>query len=806
MGTVTVSTTPVELDDGSHSRVWIGNTGQVRATVTIGTRTEVFDPGFSRDLLTGGVEVTAVTALGTTTLAVDTTGASPSPGQINEAELAEALLGIGLGEAALLDVGTTSGTVAAGNDARITGAAQTAENLADLDDAGEARTNLGLSAAATAAIGTGAGTVAAGDDARIVDAAPLASPTFTGNVVVPAADAATEAAQYGQLAKHPDGTTVAATVPRPSFLDVRDYGATGDGTTDDTAALQAAITAACNAQTTLLFPTPPGGFYKITAALSVPKSNNWSFVAAGVVELRQFTDDTAILSFAKQSTYRFHIEGLGFRWTNDQPVTNTQAIGIAFGHAADGGESGSGYYNWSARRLRFYNGHKGISQIDVTQNAALWGVELDKVWGFGPMTGPVFCADVLASANGQPNIALRDFYIRMDDCVGPGIIVRSASGVTIENIEFNVSTDDCPTLMEIDTVDGLVVQSWRSEQSTSPALTTTGSGLIVLRGVKGGRLTAINVLNRAFVAGGTPEHSVIYLRDSSVGIDINGVTIRGVDAAAGATFCGVATNGSNNSFTASGIQIVTATGSGTVRELSATAATVHRFVDSTGHTGILTASPQMSLDVKGSLGLLTTVVNNTDHTVAATDHVIIFKGLTTARTLTLPTTTGNTGRRLVVRHATTSGFGRYITITPQAGQTINGASSVTLLVPHAGVELISDGSTTWNAQFLPPPGGPEYVTAAFPADGNYTVGENDAVVLFKTLTASRNVTLPDARSKNGRVIRVADGSGAAGTHNIVIGTSLSQTINGASTYTISTNNGTVELISDSNNWFKLGSS
>lgn len=82
---------------------------------------------------------------------------------------------LGLGGAAVLAVGTTTGTVAAGDDSRITGAAQKAQNLADLGSASTARTNLGLGGAATLGVGTGAGTVAAGDDSRIAGAAQKAS-------------------------------------------------------------------------------------------------------------------------------------------------------------------------------------------------------------------------------------------------------------------------------------------------------------------------------------------------------------------------------------------------------------------------------------------------------------------------------------------------------------------------------------------------------------------------------------------------------------------------------------------------------
>ena len=61
------------------------------------------------------------------------------------------------------------------------GALIAANNLSDLSDASDARDNLGLGDSATKAVGTTAGTVAAGDDSRITGAAPLASPAFTGH-------------------------------------------------------------------------------------------------------------------------------------------------------------------------------------------------------------------------------------------------------------------------------------------------------------------------------------------------------------------------------------------------------------------------------------------------------------------------------------------------------------------------------------------------------------------------------------------------------------------------------------------------
>lgn len=61
------------------------------------------------------------------------------------ADKEEARENLGLKGAAVLDVGTVAGTVAAGDDSRITGALQKDKNLSDIQDKAAARKNLGLS-------------------------------------------------------------------------------------------------------------------------------------------------------------------------------------------------------------------------------------------------------------------------------------------------------------------------------------------------------------------------------------------------------------------------------------------------------------------------------------------------------------------------------------------------------------------------------------------------------------------------------------------------------------------------------------
>ncbi|HAU3147582.1 TPA: hypothetical protein JDD71_004146 [Salmonella enterica subsp. salamae] len=85
-----------------------------------------------------------------------------------------------LGNSATLNVGTTQGTVAAGDDSRITGAMQKDQNLADVPDKALARQSLQLGNSATRNVGTTPDTVAAGDDARIITTKKAIDDTQTG--------------------------------------------------------------------------------------------------------------------------------------------------------------------------------------------------------------------------------------------------------------------------------------------------------------------------------------------------------------------------------------------------------------------------------------------------------------------------------------------------------------------------------------------------------------------------------------------------------------------------------------------------
>ena len=591
---------------------------------------------------------------------------------------------------------------------------------------------------------------------------------------------------------------------------IYDFGVKGGNYSDDTTAMQNAVATVTALGAKLTMGT--GDTINIDGPLTIGESTNWAIGSGGMTNIVQHADNTPIFDLTNFFTYFFHLEGLRLTWANAQPSTATAAIGVRFG-STDPRNTGAGFFNWSARRIRFNNGFAGFSTADITSKATMWGVDISKVWGEPAMSGPIFRQDSLAAGFGAPNIKLSEIYIRSDSCVGPGIIIRSASGVFLNTVEFNNHNGiHTPILVDLQIIDGLVMHACRYEMGVTHApQPCTGDGLFTLTGVSGASITGTPMLNAVFtpVGGTAAEHYMIRVKGSSRAVRIHGVAMRAITAVAGCTVSGVGSdNSGSNQFEVSGVYITTPTGA--VTELSPTtvsnAALTSYTSGAAGLIGVGTQTPAAGFDLKRSLALSVTRVVDTDYTVAALDFSIQYSTLTLGRTVTLPSAPTNFGRVLEIRD--TSGAcsaARPILIAAQAGQTINGVASINMFGPYCGATLISDGHN-WIASDLEQPGHltSTVVVTAIPGDANYNVGPYDGAVVYRALTAPRAVLLPQAGPNAFRVVVVADATGTAAVNNLTVTATLS-TINGLSSYVIRTNNGSAVFVSAGANWEVLGS-
>jgi hypothetical protein len=88
------------------------------------------------------------------------------------------------------------------------------------------------------------------------------------------------------------------------------------------------------------------------------------------------------------------------------------------------------------------------------------------------------------------------------------------------------------------------------------------------------------------------------------------------------------------------------------------------------------------------------------------------------------------------------------------------------------------------------------------ANRTNTTLSTDHVIIFTSLTADRTYQISSEDiAQAGRVIVVKDGSGNAATFNIIISTEGAETIDGAATFTISSNYGAINLVSNGSNLF-----
>lgn len=164
-----------------------------------------------------------------------------------------------------------------------------------------------------------------------------------------------------------DGVTVSGSPAIPvvavaqladMVLNIKSFGATGDGSTDDTAAIQAAIVFAENNDMTLLFPNDSP--CKITSTLNITKSIRFKGEGSGFHLVPYISDGSpAIYVFADSAPYiKLLIDGLAIDGTNsdgDGIQLDAQSQFELSRVKCHNFSSGAGIWSKTSMLARFYN-------------------------------------------------------------------------------------------------------------------------------------------------------------------------------------------------------------------------------------------------------------------------------------------------------------------------------------------------------------------------------------------------------------------------------------------------------------------
>jgi hypothetical protein len=273
------------------------------------------------------------------------------------------------------------------------------------------------------------------------------------------------------------------------IVSVKDYGAKGNGTTDDTSAIQSAINAVfSHAGGALYF---PNGTYRISSKLVIPVSSGWRIFGESRhgARIKQYTANTQILSLEGDNTHSWAIENLYFEWSTAQPSANTQAVAIFMG---TGAATSAGFYEWSVRDCTFNNGFRAIA-ADSSNSPPLWGALIQNCFFEGSMSGASFFA-VPTPAVGQPNICIENCLIRATAASEAMIRILAGDNVLLRNIEFNGGT------------------------AASPLIQITTSGPVTLIGCK------VESYNAGSAAGAKHLFLFSQCRVVAIGCSCNGIT------------------------------------------------------------------------------------------------------------------------------------------------------------------------------------------------------------------------------------------------------------------------------------------
>jgi hypothetical protein len=263
---------------------------------------------------------------------------------------------------------------------------------------------------------------------------------------------------------------------------VRWFGAKGDGSTDDTAAIQAAVTASLTPVSfigrTLFI---PAGNYKLTNEIAIPFSTSWkiSGVNRGTTLLTQFTNNKAIFALGKNITHTWEISNLGLTWNTQQTTSDTMAYAIRFDHDPSLGAAETTFFNFKISQLSITKCYRGIGQSEAASTGPIpyWAFNITDITGGNSVKAFIF--NVSPVANGSPNNHISNIYYggwagSPTSQKEPPIMVYYADAF-FNNLDIE-GCGDIPVMDLRQTsvaISGLHIENWNFTGAVAPVYTNT---------------------------------------------------------------------------------------------------------------------------------------------------------------------------------------------------------------------------------------------------------------------------------------------------------------------------------------------
>ena len=295
-----------------------------------------------------------------------------------------------------------------------------------------------------------------------------------------------------QVTYVPAGTGAVTTTVQAKLretVSVKDFGAVGDGVTDDTAAIQAAADAAKAEKKSLFIPAPTVS-YLISSTITFNDINVYGESAADFTQFKATTEFTAFKIYASLGT----IENIGIDFDLGSPATS--AVGFEFASTASIFDNvrQSKFYQLNVRNA--YNGFQtaasggtiAIAVFELCRSALHTNI------GFNFKASP-----------GSTNFTLIN-------CFSQGIVGGTSKGVILDSIKdvslINLSIDSCLDVnLKVTDVGVLSIDNIAFE---APKLTLNNAKIIDLTNVSTnikkiniqGLTVDVGAGNNAFIVGG----------------------------------------------------------------------------------------------------------------------------------------------------------------------------------------------------------------------------------------------------------------------------------------------------------------